>query len=159
MTRPLSLPRGLAGSSFIICWPIVLSFPLATLASGARDFVRGDSNADGAIDLSDGVHLLTFLFRGGSAPTCEDAADANDDGRVDVSDAIRILLLLFRGNPPPPPPTPRTALYSSEDCGPDPTDDARSCTSFPPCPPPDKLPPDITINSPEERLRRRRRTR
>lgn len=65
-------------------------------------FYRGDSNSDGKLDLSDAVNVLDFLFLGGSAPPCSDAADVNDDGKVNISDAIRLLGFLFLGDPAPP---------------------------------------------------------
>src|SRR3989442_4851131 len=72
---------------------------------GAADFRRGDSNDDGAVDISDAVHLLGFLFLGQSSTLpCKEASDSNDDGEVDLSDAIFSLSFLFtRGAPLPPP--------------------------------------------------------
>jgi len=60
-------------------------------------FIRGDANDDRAVDLSDAVSILGFLFQGGSAPYCGDASDANDSGVTDISDAVLILLTLFQG--------------------------------------------------------------
>ncbi len=88
-------------------------------------FKRGDSNADGTLDLSDAVFILDYLFAGGAQPPCMDAADSNDDGFVDISDCMKILMYLFGGRPQPPDPF--------SDCGTDPTDDTLDCTSFPPC--------------------------
>ena len=63
-------------------------------------FLRGDSNHDGTVDMSDAIFTLTFLFSNpNKAPACMDAADANDDGQVDISDAIEILKFLFQGDP------------------------------------------------------------
>ena len=42
-------------------------------------FVRGDSNGDGAIDIADAIAVLSYLFAGGRALDCDDAADVNDD--------------------------------------------------------------------------------
>lgn len=67
-------------------------------------FIRGDSNGDGAVDISDPVTVLGFLFMGGAPPACDDAEDANDDGSVDISDASYILNFLFLGGPAPPEP-------------------------------------------------------
>jgi hypothetical protein len=71
----------------------------AFLVAEAHDasFIRGDANDDGNFDVSDPVAVLTFLFRGGSAPYCADAADANDSGDVDISDSILMLTSLFLG--------------------------------------------------------------
>ncbi|MGE4652877.1 MAG: C10 family peptidase, partial [Myxococcota bacterium] len=55
---------------------------------GEPTFVRGDTNSDGAINLTDGVIPLLFLFSGGDAPGCLDAADANDSGIMEITDAI-----------------------------------------------------------------------
>ncbi len=69
-------------------------------------FVRGDSNIDGDIDVSDAIFTLGYLFTPGSAtPDCEASADANDDGALDIADAVHLLGYLFiPGSPPPPAP-------------------------------------------------------
>lgn len=61
-------------------------------------FVRGNANALGNIDIADAVFVLTFLFAGGAAPPCPDAADSNDNGAVEIADAVNILTFLFAGN-------------------------------------------------------------
>jgi hypothetical protein len=92
--------------------------PLPALAQGS--FLRGNSNGDVAVDISDAVYTLAFLFLGGPSPSCRDAADANDDGAIDISDAVYTLAFLFLGGPAPPPPGPTVP-------GPDPTEDALPC--------------------------------
>ena len=82
----------------------------------ATQFLRGDSNADGTLDLSDGVSVLNHLFLGTAAPACLDAADANDDGKIDLSDAVFDVGYLFLGAAAPPAPGP-------DACGSDPTQD------------------------------------
>ena len=42
-------------------------------------FVRGDSNADGTPNLSDAVFILNFLFFGGAAPPCAEAANTKKE--------------------------------------------------------------------------------
>lgn len=69
-------------------------------------FIRGEANGDGSFDISDGVFILDFLFRGTSTPACLDACDVTDDGQVDISDAIRVFGFLFLGGGPPPAPFP-----------------------------------------------------
>ncbi|MEM7261151.1 MAG: hypothetical protein AAF488_04110 [Planctomycetota bacterium] len=84
-------------------------------------FLRGDSNRDGEVDLSDALTLLGFLFRGGSAPIdCLDAPDTDDSGELDVSDPIRLLNRLFTGGAHIPPPGNRIP-------GIDPTPDTLGC--------------------------------
>ncbi len=60
-------------------------------------FLRGDSNDDGQVDVSDAVAVLSYLFQGGVAPYCADASDANDDGEVNIGDPIVVLRSLFQG--------------------------------------------------------------
>jgi len=88
-------------------------------------FTRGEANADGALDISDPLTTLRFLFQGSAPLRCFDAADADDDGKLDLSDAVYALQYLFRGSQAPPAPFPR--------CGPDPTADALGCTEIPGC--------------------------
>ena len=83
-------------------------------------FIRGDSNGDGTVDLSDAQRTLSFLFLGRGVPACFDAADADDDGDINVSDPIRTLDMLFLGGDPLPPP-------SAVEPGSDPTPDALGC--------------------------------
>src|SRR5262245_28816578 len=98
----------------------LLSLPVLLLSPGRPAdalepppvfFLRGDPNADGAVDLSDAVSILLRLFLGGEETTCRSAADTNDDGAVDVSDPVTLLNALFLGGPPPGEPYPV--------CGPD----------------------------------------
>lgn len=61
-------------------------------------FIRGDSNGDGVTNLSDAVHILGFLFLGGTGPSCKDASDADDSGVIELTDAVVILRTLFLGD-------------------------------------------------------------
>ena len=86
-------------------------------------FVRGDSDADGELGLTDAVFTLAHLFRGGRAPACIEAADVDDDGDVNLTDAVYLLNFLFIGSRTPPSPFPA--------CGPDPTNDELTCVTLP----------------------------
>lgn len=98
---------------------------LGTPPVAAVEFVRGDSNASGTVDLSDAIFTLSHLFLGGAEPPCRSAADSNDDSSVDVSDPTHTLSHLFLGGPALPPPYPS--------CGADPTPDGLGCAAFAPC--------------------------
>lgn len=86
-------------------------------------FVRGDSNGDGNVDLSDAQHTLNYLFSGAQRPACFDAADSNDDGQVDIADSITTLQFLFLDNGLDTLPMP----YPDE--GEDPTADGLTCSA------------------------------
>ena len=65
----------------------------------ARYFVRGDSNVDGRVNISDPIHLLNRLFVGDVDPlSCADAADEDDNGMLDITDAVVTLGYLFLGS-------------------------------------------------------------
>ena len=89
------------------------------------EFVRGDCNGSGGIDVADPVFLLDSLFTSGIPVLCDDACDGNDDGGVNLADAISLLSALFAGGTPPPAPN---------SCGGDPTADALGCAEFSICP-------------------------
>ena len=94
---------------------------------GGTTFVRGDSNSDGSVNLTDGVIPLLFLFSGGAAPACLDATDTNDTGSVEITDAIIIFSWLFSGGAAPVDPSPTSPGYSPADCGADATADGIGC--------------------------------
>ena len=86
---------------------VVLVFVVSMLGAWqaqSAQFIRGDSNLDGQVDISDPVALLGILFLGNEDPGCADAQDANDSGEADISDAIFTLAYLFSGGRMPPPP-------------------------------------------------------
>ncbi len=76
-------------------------------------FLRGDSNADGAVDVSDAVSILFYLFAVGSEPTPREAGDANGDAELELTDAVYLLMYLFQGGRPPPAPFPEPGLIPS----------------------------------------------
>ena len=89
-------------------------------------FIRGDSNSNGSVDISDALFSLMCTFVGVNCPDCMDFADSNDDGEVDISDAIYTLVYLYLGGQAPPSPFPK--------CGPDLTEDTLPCKSTGDCP-------------------------
>lgn len=104
----------------------------ADVESTSHEFVRGDPNASGTIDLSDPVFILTWLFLGGQTPSCVDAADANGDHGTDIADAIYVLVWLFAGGQVPPAPSPSSTNWALGDCGT--SASGIGCESFAPCP-------------------------
>ncbi len=86
--------------------------------SSTVEFVRGDSNGDGALGIADAIFALSFLFSGGPS-LCHDALDTDDSGALDLADPINLLGYLFSMGPAPTLPFP--------DCGTDPTADTLDC--------------------------------
>jgi hypothetical protein len=77
-----------------------------TVIEGKHKFLRGDANRSGKVDITDAIGTLGFLFQGGEAPTCLDAADSDDSGEVNLTDVIYTLRFLFQGGPAIPAPYP-----------------------------------------------------
>ena len=67
-------------------------------------FLRGDTNGDGDLDLSDVIIVLQYLFQGRARVVCEKAADYDDSGELDIADGIGLLNYLFMGGRVAPPP-------------------------------------------------------
>ena len=89
------------------------------------DFRRGDSNADGGVDLADAMFTLGWLFTGGPRPDCLKSADTDDTGDVQITDPIFLLGHLFLGGAPPQPPV--------GGCGRETSLDFLSCERFAAC--------------------------
>ena len=100
-------------------------FNCSVQVGAQSEFQRGDTDANGQLNLTDPVAALGFLFQGGSVPSCMDAADSNDDGQVNLTDAVYTLSHLFQGGTAPPAPFP--------DCGVDASEDELDCLEFESC--------------------------
>jgi hypothetical protein len=106
------------------------TFPSRAAAQDVS-FLRGDTNSDGKLSISDVLTIRRFLFLGQWPSTCMDTMDVDDVARVDISDEVFLLNSLFLGGPAPP--APQGSL------GTDPTPDAVSCASY-----------DVTTAAPSE---------
>jgi hypothetical protein len=87
-------------------------------STSAAEFLRGDNDGDGRLNISDAIATLRFLFQGVPID-CLDAADFNDSGDLELADAVASLSFTFSGGNPPAPPYPQIGL--------DPTDDPFCC--------------------------------
>lgn len=74
-------------------------------ANPVGGFIRGDSNGDQGLDLSDAINLLIHLFSSG-ALDCREAGNTNADTALDLSDAVFLLSYLFSNGPAPAAPFP-----------------------------------------------------
>jgi Dockerin type I domain len=59
--------------------------------------ICGNANGDEAVNVSDAVFIINYVFVGGLEPYPYLAADANCDSTVDVSDAVWIINYIFVG--------------------------------------------------------------
>lgn len=72
----------------------------------AAEFIRGDASNNDALELSDAIFILDYLFQAGAPPPVWQAADVNDDEAVNVSDPVYLLSYLFLAGARPPHPFP-----------------------------------------------------
>lgn len=137
MPSPLSSNRLYV--AILACAVLAASKPV----EAQSDFVRGDANADGSLDISDPLFTLLYLFSGSATPQCLDALDVDDGGEVTLTDAIFSLGFLFGGG--------RAPLAPFPECGPDATPSSRlGCASFLRCgpsPPPSGILPFLNAIS------------
>ncbi len=89
-----------------------LGMPVAY--GGQVEFIRGDANIDGEVDIGDPIKILLYLFSRTQA-SCLDAGDANDDGKLNIVDAQYLLNFLFWGGRAPAEPYPNAGVDDSED--------------------------------------------
>ena len=105
--------------SFRKSWATLLAAVALTLFNGSAEaqssFVRGDSNLDETVDISDGVATLGYLFLGGPALSCLDAADVDDSGEVLLNDAVYLFANLFSGGRAIPAPYPGCGMDTTSD--------------------------------------------
>jgi von Willebrand factor type A domain/Dockerin type I domain len=67
----------------------------------APPYACGDANTDFAVNVSDAVFIINYVFVGGEAPAPLYIADANCDDAVNVSDAVYVINYVFVGGPVP----------------------------------------------------------
>jgi hypothetical protein len=100
---------------------VILGSDVLHVTVGETPFLRGDSDLNGVVELTDGVVILNHLFQGIPAPGCDDRLDVDDSGVLDLTDAVYLLRYLFQGGDVIPAPYPEP--------GTDPTPDALpACT-------------------------------
>ena len=73
-------------------------------------FIRGDSNSDGQVDVTDGIVIIYTVF-GMMAPPCGMAMDVNADNLLNLADPMFLFQAIFSGE------TQISAPYPN--CGPD----------------------------------------
>jgi hypothetical protein len=72
-----------------------------SLQFSVQAFICGDANSDDAVNVSDAVAIINFVFLGGVAPEPYRCGDCNCDTSVNVSDAVCIINHVFLGGPKP----------------------------------------------------------
>lgn len=85
---------------------LLVSIPCSLFASPETPFRRGDADASGSVELTDGVVILRRLFGGEGTLPCLAAADIDTSGGIDLTDPIFLFAHLFLGREAPSAPFP-----------------------------------------------------
>jgi len=65
------------------------------------DFVCGDANGNGVVNILDITFLINYLYKGGPAPDPFEAADVNSNGAVNILDVTYLTSYLYKEGPEP----------------------------------------------------------
>jgi hypothetical protein len=72
-----------------------------TMSFAVTAYVCGDPDQSGAVDIDDAVHLIQFIFAGGTAPEPAEAGDVDCTGDTDIDDVVYVISFIFSGGPEP----------------------------------------------------------
>jgi hypothetical protein len=109
-----SVPEGTGGVQLAAAFDGLVRYG-PTFTFGGTEFVRGDTNGNGAVTRDDAELLLEFLHGLSILGAPIDTADVDDNGVINVTDAWYLMSHLAASGPPPPQPFP--------EAGEDPTPD------------------------------------
>ncbi|MEW5924469.1 MAG: right-handed parallel beta-helix repeat-containing protein [Candidatus Zixiibacteriota bacterium] len=65
------------------------------------EYVCGDANGSGSVNLLDVTFIIGYLYKNGPAPEPEGAADPDGSGNIDLLDITFLIDYLYRGGTPP----------------------------------------------------------
>jgi hypothetical protein len=63
--------------------------------------ICGDASNDGAVNISDGVFLVNYIFNGGPAPVYPECADVDNSTTINISDVVYLINYIFKQGPEP----------------------------------------------------------
>jgi PKD repeat protein len=66
-----------------------------------EQFVCGDANGSGSVNIADVTFLIARIFSGGPGPVPNQAGDADGDGQVNIGDVTHLIARIFNGGPEP----------------------------------------------------------
>lgn len=100
----LSIKAHVAANMVAAQYPIMIQSPLLVKADGTKptmqettsavtieDYMRGDVDDDGVIDLADAVLVINYYVGKPVNKFVEKAADTDGDGTIDLADAVKII--------------------------------------------------------------------
>ena len=67
----------------------------------AQQYICGDANQSGSVNLSDAVYIINYVFRDGEPPMPYASGNVNCDASVNISDAVYLINYIFSGGHAP----------------------------------------------------------
>jgi hypothetical protein len=65
------------------------------------EYVDGDADGSGGVDIDDVVFSIDYIFTGGQPPVPYEAGDADCSGMIDIDDVVYLIEFIFAGGSPP----------------------------------------------------------
>jgi hypothetical protein len=100
-TMPESLALGNVYSWKVQAYDLFGGVTPAQSVNSLTMWLFGDANSDGKITVGDAVFIISYIFRGGPAPTPLRVGDVNGDCKINSGDAVYIISYLFRSGAHP----------------------------------------------------------
>ncbi len=72
-----------------------------TKLSWTPDYICGDADGEGTINIADVVYLIAYIFSGGPAPNPLASGDADCGGDINIADCVYLISYIFSGGPQP----------------------------------------------------------
>ncbi|MFH1701742.1 MAG: hypothetical protein ABIE07_14295 [Candidatus Zixiibacteriota bacterium] len=63
----------------------------------ACQFICGDANNDGDVNIADAVYIIACVFKGGPCPEPNEGGDSNCDEIANIADAVYLIAHIFKG--------------------------------------------------------------
>ncbi|MCP4568846.1 MAG: hypothetical protein GY841_14810 [FCB group bacterium] len=84
--------------SIVILTQLIMFFVPMALAD---DYICGDANGDGVVNVGDAVFAIKYVFLGDFVSETTGAIDANCDNAINVGDAVYLIRYVFLSGPAP----------------------------------------------------------
>jgi hypothetical protein len=65
------------------------------------DYMNGDADGSGGINISDAVYIIAYIFSGGPAPSPAGRGDTDCSSSINISDAVYLIAYIFSGGATP----------------------------------------------------------
>ncbi len=61
----------------------------------ACDYICGDADGSGDVNIADLTYIVAYIFQGGPEPVKEEAADVDKSGNINVADLTGFVAFIF----------------------------------------------------------------